>query len=81
MLEKTFDAVIAYCFGVAELFCTFFERTHAVIGLAVPLLIMILVHVYLPAWAAVAVATFVVAPAAAAMTTVIVHGLLLTRRR
>lgn len=80
MTEKIFDAVIAYCFGVADVLCMFFERTHAVVGLGVPLLMVILVHLYLPAWVAAMGAAFVLAPAAAAMMTVVVHGLLLTRR-
>lgn len=81
MLEKTVEAVFAYCFGVLEVFCAFFERTHAVVGLGVPLMLMIVVHMYLPIWVAAAIATLVLAPAAAAMVVMMIEGLVLTRRR
>lgn len=81
MLEKTVDVVFSYCFGVLDVFCAFFERTHAVVGLGIPMLFVILVHAYLPAWVAAAIAVFVLAPAAAAMGIMLVEGLLLTRRR
>lgn len=80
MLEKTIDAVLAYCFGVLEVFCAFFERTHAVIGLGVPLVLMIAVCLYLPIWVAAAIATLVLTPATAAMVVMMIEGLALTRR-
>jgi hypothetical protein len=81
MLEKTVDAVVAYCFGLFELFCVFFERTHALIGLGVPLLIMIGILQYLPLWVRVGIHVFVVIPAAAGMMIMIIRGLLLSKRR
>lgn len=81
MLEKFAEAVFAYSFAVAELLGAFFERTPTVIGLGVPLLLMVGAHVCLPPWVGAAIWTFVLGPAAAAMTTVIVHGLILSSRR
>jgi hypothetical protein len=80
MFEKTIDAVFAYCFGVLEVFCAFFEATHAVVGLGVPLVLMIAVHLYLPIWVGAAIASLVLVPAAAAMVVMMIEGLLLTRR-
>lgn len=81
MSEKIIDAAFAYCFSILEVFVAFFERTHAVVGLGVPMLVMIAVHVYLPAWVAAAIAAFVFAPAAAAMVSVIIEGLFISHRR
>lgn len=81
MLEKIGEGVFAYSFAVLEVFFAFIERTHAVVGLGLPLLIMIVVHLYLPIWVAAALAAFVLAPAAAAMVTMIVEGLVLSRHR
>lgn len=81
MFEKTVDAVFAYCFGVFELFNVFFERTHAVIGVGVPLLIILGMGYYLPLWIEVSILLLVITPAAIAMMTVIIYGLLLSKRR
>lgn len=80
MLDNVVDGVFAYCFAVLGVFSAFFERTHAALGLGVPLLAIIAVHLYLPVWVATILAALVIAPAGAAMITVIVHGLLLNRR-
>lgn len=81
MSEKIINAAFAYCFSILELFFAFFERTHAVVGLGVPMLVMIAVHMCLPAWVAAAIAAFVIAPAAAGMVTVMIEGLRYTHRR
>jgi hypothetical protein len=81
MLEKLAEAVFAYCFAIMELLDTFFERTHAVIGLGMPLLVMAAVHLFLPKWVEAGVWVFVLGPAAAATITMIGYGLLLARRR
>lgn len=81
MLEKTVRVIDAYCFGVLEVFFAFFERTHAVVGLGVPSVLLVAVHFYLPVWVAAAIAMLVLAPAGAAMVVVIIECLILTRRR
>jgi hypothetical protein len=81
MLEKIAEAVFAYSFAVLEVFFAFFGRTHAVVGLGLPLLVMIAVHLYLSIWVVAALIAFVIAPAAAAMVTMMVEFFLLTRRR
>jgi hypothetical protein len=81
MLEKIADAVVGYCFGIFELFCVFFERTHAVIGLGVPLLIMLGILEFLPLWVGVGILVLVFTPAAAAMITMIINGLVLSKHR
>jgi hypothetical protein len=80
MLEKITEAVFAYCFAILEGFGAFIERTHVVVGLGVPLLVMAVVHVFLPRWVEAGIWAFVLGPAAAAAVTMIAHGLLLTRR-
>lgn len=79
MLEKFTEAVFGYSFAILDVLGAFFERTHAVVGLGVPMLVMALVHLFLPHWVEVGVWVFVLGPAAAAAVTMIVHGLLLTR--
>jgi len=81
MLPKVEQIVSGYCFGLLELFCSFFERTHVLVGVGVPLSIMATVHLFLPTWVGAAIFLLVLAPAAAAMVTVAVHGLLLNRNR
>lgn len=80
MIEKFTKAFFGYCFAILEGFCAVFERTHAAIGLGAPLLIMAAVHQFLPRWVEAGVWLFVLGPAAIAAATMIVHGLLLTRR-
>lgn len=80
MLENFMDAVFGYCFAILEGFGAFLERTHAVVGLSVPLLIMASVHLFLPRWVEAGIWVFVLGPATAAVVTMIVHGLLLNRR-
>jgi hypothetical protein len=81
MLEKIINAVSAYCFDVLEIFFAFFERTHALVGFGVPLLLIIVMNMYLPIWVAALITTVVLAPAAAAMAGMIIDLMLLTRRR
>ena len=81
MSEKIINAVSAYCFDVLEVFFAFFERTHALVGVGVPLLLIIAMNVYLPTWVAASIATVVLAPAAAAMVAMIIDLMLLTHRR
>ncbi|KQV30584.1 hypothetical protein [Massilia sp. Root335] len=80
MLEKFTEAAFGYCFAILEGFGGFFERTHAVVGLGVPLLIMAGVHLLLPPWVEAGIWTFVLGPAAVAAVTMVAHGFLLTRR-
>ena len=80
MIEKFIEAVFSYCFATLEGFCASFERTHAAIGLGVPLLIMADVHQLLPRWVEVGIWLFVLGPAATAAATMIAHRLLLTQR-
>jgi predicted tellurium resistance membrane protein TerC len=81
MLEKFSEAVWTYCFAIMELFDTFLERTHAVVGLGLPLLVMVGIGMFLPNWVQACVWLFVLGPAVAATITMIIHSLLLTRGR
>jgi len=63
-----------------EGFYAFFQRTHAAIGLGVPLLIMAAVHQFLPRWVEAGIRLFVLGPAAMAAAIMIALGLILTRR-
>lgn len=81
MLEKIAEGVFLYSFSVLEVFLAFFERTHALIGLGLPLIFMIALHLYLPTWVAAGLIAFVIAPAAAAMGTLLVEGLMRPRKR
>lgn len=80
MLEKFSAAVFGYCFAILDGFGAFFERTHGVAAVGVPLLIVVAVHLFLPRWVEAGIWAFVLGPAAAAAITMIAHGLLLTRR-
>jgi len=80
MSIKITEAVFAYCFGVIELFGGFFERTHAIIGLGVPVLAFAGACLFMPSWVLAAIWIFVLGPAAAAALTMLVHGLVTTRR-
>jgi hypothetical protein len=79
MIEKFTEAVFGYCFAILEGFCAFFERSHAAVGVGVPLLIMAAVHQFLPRWVEAGVWVFVLGPAALAAVTVVAYGLLLSR--
>ena len=81
MLEKIAAGVFFYSVSVLEVFLAFFERTHAFVGLGLPLMFMIALNLYLPAWVAAGFVALVIAPAAAAMGTLLVEGLLLSRKR
>lgn len=80
MLKKLADVAFAYCFAILELFDTCVERTHAVVGIGVPLLVLVGGLLFLPTWVAAGIWVFLVAPAAAAAVTLLVHGWLLTRQ-
>ena len=80
MLEKFTGAVFGYCFAILEWFGAFFQRTHAVVGLGVPLLTMASVSLFLPRWVEAGIWVLVLGPAAVAALTMIVHGLFLIRR-
>lgn len=80
MLEKFTEVAFSYCFAILEGFGGFFERTHAVVGLGMPLLIMAAVHLLLPRWVEAGIWAFVLGPAAVAAVTMVAHGLLLIRR-
>jgi hypothetical protein len=80
MLERFTEAVFAYCFAILDGFSALLERTHAVVGLGVPLLIIAAVHLFLPRWVEAGIWAFVLGPAAAAAVTIVAHGLLLARR-
>lgn len=80
MLEKFTEAVFGYCFAILAALNAFFERAHALVGLGVPLLIMVAVHLLLPRWVEAGIWVFVLGPAAAAAVTLIAQGLLHTRR-
>jgi hypothetical protein len=79
MLERFTEAVFSYSFAILDLLGAFLERTHAVVGLGMPMLVMALVQLFLPQWVEVGVWVFVLGPAAAAAVTITVHGLLSTR--
>ena len=79
MLEKIVEALFAYCFTILEAFFAFIERTHSLVGVGLPLLVMVGVHQYLPIWVETGLAAFVLVPATTAMLIVIVEGLVLTR--
>ena len=81
MIEKILNALIAYCFGVADVLCIFIERTHAVVGVGAPLLLMTALHLYMPTWVAAGVAALLLSPAAVAMIAAAGYGLLSTRPR
>jgi hypothetical protein len=81
MLEKIVEAVFGYCFAILEVFDALLGRTHALVGLGLPLLATVAVHLFLPRWASVALAAFVWIPAGAAMGTVVASGWAQTRQR
>lgn len=81
MSEKLAEAVFDYCFAILELFGWFTERTHGVIGFGVPLLVVVGVDLYFSKWVQAGMWLFVLAPAAAAAITMVVHAWMLTRHR
>lgn len=74
-LEKIEEAVFAYCFGVLELFLNFIERTHAVIGVGLPMLAVVAVHTFLGRWGDLSLLLLITVPAGAAMCKMIVDCL------
>lgn len=76
MIEKFIEAVFSYCFSILEGFCAIFQRTHAAIGLSVPLFIMAVVHQFLPRWVKTEIWLFVLGPAAIPAAIIIAHGVL-----
>lgn len=79
--EKIESAIFAYCFGVLELLLNFIERTHAVIGVGLPMLTVVAVHTVVGRWGDVALFMLVLLPASAAMGKMIVDCLVLSKRR
>lgn len=81
LTEKITGCLHAYCFAVLELILNFIERTHAVIGIGLPMLVVAAVHQLLGRWGDLALFALVVGPAGAAMVKMIVDGLVLSRPR
>ena len=81
MLTKIETGFHAYCFAILELFDSFVGRTHAVIGIGLPMLIIVGVHTFFPRWGDLALFSLIIFPAAAAAGTMIVDFIVLSRRR
>jgi len=79
--EKIEATISAYCFGVLELLLNFIERTHAVIGVGLPMLTVVAVHTFIGRWGDFALFMLVLLPAGAAMCKMIVDCLVLSKPR
>lgn len=79
--EKIEAAMFAYCFGVLELLLNFIERTHALIGVGLPMLAVVAVHTFLGRWGDLSLLLLVILPAGAATGKMIVDCLVLSKPR
>lgn len=73
--------MLAYCFGVAEVFDYLADRTSAAVAIGVPALTVIAVGSLAPRWGNVAIATLVMVPLAIALMSTVVAGFSSTSRR
>lgn len=81
LTEKATAWVHIYCFTVLEILLNFLERSHAVIGFGVPMLVAAAVHVLFGRWGDLAFFALVVGPAGAAMVKMIFDCLMVSRTR
>jgi hypothetical protein len=79
--QKILSGTHTYCFKALELLLTFLERTHAVIGIGLPVLVVVAAHAFLGRWGTFAVLMLAIIPAGAAACKMILDGLVLTKSR
>jgi hypothetical protein len=81
IFEKIETGLHADCFVVLELFLNFIERTHALIGIGLPMLAVVGVHTFFGRWGDLVLLMLVISPAGAAIGKMIADCLALSKPR
>lgn len=75
MLEKIGDLFMDYCMWVFALVTAWIEKTHGVVGVGVPMLVIVAMNQLCPVWVNLIFVVGVVVPSVSAMAYILLVGL------